>query len=209
MKKILVAEDEPTLREGIASAFRDRDWQVSEASDAGQAIARLEEEVFDVLLTDYKMPDRSGLEVLKRCKMLNEGTVAVVMTAYGTVESAVEAMKAGAFDYALKPFDLEELELKVERALEHRRLLARLQAYDRETIIPRFENIVGESPQMKEVFRTIEKVARSNATVIILGETGVGKEVLVRAIHRASPRASGPFVPINMLAVTPTLSPTA
>jgi DNA-binding NtrC family response regulator len=201
MKKILVAEDEPTLREGIAAAFRDRDWQVSEAADAGQAIARLEEEVFDVLLTDYKMPDRSGLEVLKRCKMLNEGTVAVVMTAYGTVESAVEAMKAGAFDYALKPFDLEELEMKVERALEHRRLIVRLQAYDRETIIPKFENIVGESPQMKEVFRTIEKVARSNATVIILGETGVGKELVAEALHRNSSRADRPFVKMNCAAL--------
>mgnify|MGYP001765409915 CR=1 FL=1 len=201
MKKILVAEDEPTLREGIATAFRDRDWQVCEASDAGEAITRLEEEVFDVLLTDYKMPDRSGLEVLKRCKMLNEGTVAVVMTAYGTVESAVEAMRAGAFDYALKPFDLEELEMKVERALEHRRLLARLQAYDRETIIPRFENIVGESPQMRDVFRTIEKVARSNATVIILGETGVGKELVAEALHRNSSRADRPFVKMNCAAL--------
>jgi DNA-binding NtrC family response regulator len=201
MKKILVAEDEPTLREGIAAAFRDRDWQVSEASDASEAIARLEEEVFDVLLTDYKMPDKSGLEVLKRCKMLNEGTVAVVMTAYGTVESAVEAMRAGAFDYALKPFDLEELEIKVERALEHRRLLARLQVYDRESIIPRFENIVGESPQMRDVFRTIEKVARSNATVIILGETGVGKELVAEALHRNSSRADRPFVKMNCAAL--------
>ena len=147
------------------------------------------------------MPDRSGLEVLKRCKMLNEGTVAVVMTAYGTVESAVEAMKAGAFDYALKPFDLEELEMKVERALEHRRLIVRLQAYDRETIIPKFENIVGESPQMKEVFRTIEKVARSNATVIILGETGVGKELVAEALHRNSSRADRPFVKMNCAAL--------
>jgi DNA-binding NtrC family response regulator len=133
--------------------------------------------------------------------MLNEGTVAVVMTAYGTVESAVEAMKAGAFDYALKPFDLEELEMKVERALEHRRLIVRLQAYDRETIIPKFENIVGESPQMKEVFRTIEKVARSNATVIILGETGVGKELVAEALHRNSSRADSPFVKMNCAAL--------
>ena len=166
MKKILVAEDERTLREGIATAFRERGWEVVEAADGQQAIARLEEAVFDVLVTDYQMPERNGLEVLKRCKMINDGTVGVVMTAYGTVESAVDAMKAGAYDYVLKPFDLEEMELKVERALEHRRLLARIEAYDRSQIIPRFENIVGESPQMKEVFRTIEKVSRSNATKV-------------------------------------------
>jgi len=201
MKKILVAEDEPTLREGIATAFRDRGWQVEEAVDGEAAIARLEQEVYDVLVTDYKMPGSNGLEVVKRCKMLNETTVALMMTAFGTVDSAVDAMKAGTFDYVLKPFDLEELEMKVERALEHRRLLSRLQAYDREVVLPKFENIVGESPQMQEVFRTIEKVARSNATILILGETGVGKELVAEALHRNSSRAEGPFVKMNCAAL--------
>jgi len=201
MKKILVAEDEQTLREGIATAFRERGWEVVEAADGQQAMARLEEAVFDVLVTDYQMPERNGLEVLKRCKMINDGTVGVVMTAYGTVESAVDAMKAGAYDYVLKPFDLEEMELKVERALDHRRLLARIEAYDRSEIVPKFENIVGESPQMKEVFRTIEKVSRSNATVLILGETGVGKELVAEALHRNSSRADRPFVKMNCAAL--------
>ena len=201
MKKILVAEDEPTLREGIVTAFRDRGWQVTEAADGAEAMERLENEVFDVLVTDYKMPHRTGLDVLKRSKMINEGTVAVVMTAYGTVESAVEAMKAGAYDYVLKPFELEELELKVERALEHRRLLARLAAYDRQTLIPTFENIVGESPQMKEIFRTIEKVAHSNATVMVLGETGVGKELVAEALHSNSSRSNRAFVKMNCAAL--------
>jgi DNA-binding NtrC family response regulator len=133
--------------------------------------------------------------------MINEGTVGLVMTAYGTVESAVEAMKAGAYDYVLKPFDLEEMEMKVERAVEHRRLLARIEAYDRSEIVPRFENIVGESPQMREVFRTIEKVARSNATVLVLGETGVGKELVAEALHRNSSRADRPFVKMNCAAL--------
>jgi DNA-binding NtrC family response regulator len=201
MKKILVAEDEQTLREGIATAFRDRGWEVTEAADGNEAVARIEEEVFDVLVTDYKMPEKSGLEVLKRAKLINESTVGIVMTAYGTVESAVGAMKAGAYDYVLKPFDLEELELKVERALEHRRLLARIQVYDRETLIPKFENIVGESPQMRDVFRTIEKVARSNATVLVLGETGVGKELVAEALHRNSSRSDRPFVKMNCAAL--------
>ncbi len=201
MKKMLVAEDERTLREGIATAFRDRGWDVVEAGDGAEAFARLEESVFDVLVTDYQMPQKNGLEVLKRSKMINEGTVGLVMTAYGTVESAVEAMKAGAYDYVLKPFDLEEMELKVERAIEHRRLLARIEAYDRSEIVPRFENIVGESPQMREVFRTIEKVARSNATVLVLGETGVGKELVAEALHRNSSRADRPFVKMNCAAL--------
>jgi DNA-binding NtrC family response regulator len=147
------------------------------------------------------MPEKNGLDVLKRSKMINEGTVGLVMTAYGTVESAVDAMKAGAYDYVLKPFDLEEMEMKVERAVEHRRLLARIEAYDRSEIVPRFENIVGESPQMKEVFRTIEKVARSNATVLVLGETGVGKELVAEALHRNSSRADRPFVKMNCAAL--------
>jgi DNA-binding NtrC family response regulator len=205
MKKILVAEDEPTLREGIVTAFRDRGWQVTEAADGAEAMERLENEVFDVLVTDYKMPHRTGLEVLKRSKMINEGTVAVVMTAYGTVESAVEVMKAGAYDYVLKPFELEELEIKVERALEHRRLMARLHAYDRQSIVPTFENIVGESPQMKEIFRTIEKVAHSNATVLVLGETGVGKELVAEALHRNSSRANLAFVKMNCAALNESL----
>jgi two-component system response regulator HydG len=133
--------------------------------------------------------------------MLNEGTVALMMTAFGTVESAIEAMKAGTFDYILKPFDLEELEMKVERAMEHRRLLSRLQVYDRDVLVPKFESIVGESPQMKEIFRTIEKVARSNATVLVLGETGVGKELVAEALHRNSSRANGPFVKMNCAAL--------
>jgi DNA-binding NtrC family response regulator len=201
MKKMLVAEDESTLREGIATAFRDRGWDVVEATDGAEAFARLEESVFDVLVTDYQMPEKNGLEVLKRSKMINEGTVGLVMTAYGTVESAVEAMKAGAYDYVLKPFDLEEMEMKVERAIEHRRLLARIEAYDRSEIVPRFENIVGESPQMKEVFRTIEKVSRSNATVLVLGETGVGKELVAEALHRNSSRSDRPFVKMNCAAL--------
>jgi len=201
MKKILVVEDETNLREGILTAFLDRDWQAVGASDAPEAFQALEGEVFDVVLTDFKMPEGDGLEVIKRCKMLNEGTVVLMMTAYGTVESAIDAMKAGAHDYILKPFDLEELELKVDRGIEHRRLLARVQAYDREIIIPRFENIVGESPQMKDVFRMIEKVARSNASVLILGETGVGKELVAEALHRNSSRQDQAFVKMNCAAL--------
>jgi DNA-binding NtrC family response regulator len=201
MKKILVAEDEPTLREGIAAAFEARGWHVTQVDNGVDAISVLEGESFDVVVTDFKMDQADGVAVLKRCRMLNEGTAVIMMTAFGTVETAVEAMKAGAHDYVLKPFGLEELELKVERALEHRRLVARVEAYDRQIIIPRFENIVGDSPQMSEVFRTIDKVARSNATVLVLGETGVGKELIAEALHRNSARKGSPFVKMNCAAL--------
>jgi DNA-binding NtrC family response regulator len=201
MKKILVVEDEPTLREGIATAFRDRGWEAVEAEDGNQAVEALEGQSFDLVVTDYKMPESTGLDVLRRAKLVNETTVVLMMTAYGTVETAVEAMKSGAHDYILKPFDLEELEVKVEKALEHKRLLARVEAYDRQMVIPKFENIVGESPAMKDVFRTIEKVARSNATVLIRGETGVGKELVAEALHRNSSRQDQPFVKMNCAAL--------
>jgi DNA-binding NtrC family response regulator len=201
MKKLLVVEDEKNLRDGIVTAFQDVGWEVSQASDGAEAIAMLESEVYDVLVTDYQMPGNDGIEVLKRCKMINESTVVLMMTAYGTIESAVEAMQAGTYDYILKPFNLEELELKVDKALEHRKLLARVEAFDREVVIPRFENIVGDSPQMQEVFGTIRKVARSNATVLVLGETGVGKELIAEALHRNSSRADQPFVKMNCAAL--------
>ncbi len=201
MKKILVVEDESTLREGVTTAFDDRGWQVTTAAAADEAIKLLEQEMFDVVVTDYKMPGGSGMDVVRRCKQVNESTVVLMMTAFGTVESAVEAMKTGAYDYVMKPFALEELELKVDKALEHRRLLVKIEAYDREAIIPRFENIVGESPQMKAIFTSIQKVARSNATVLVLGETGVGKELVAEALHRNSARASLPFVKMNCAAL--------
>jgi len=201
MKKILIVEDEANLREGIATAFQDRGWGVVTAADGDQAFKALEGEVFDIVVTDYKMPGAGGLEVVRRTKTLNEGTLVLMMTAYATVESAIEAMKAGAYDYVLKPFALEELELKVDRGLEHRRLAARVQVFDRDTIIPRFQNIVGESPPMKQIFHTIEKVARSNASVLILGETGVGKELVAEALHCNSSRQSHPFVKMNCAAL--------
>jgi DNA-binding NtrC family response regulator len=201
MKKILVVDDEQNLREGIVTAFETRGWQVSAAEDGAQACSMIEGEIFDVIITDYKMPGKSGLDVLKKAKQISEGTVVLLMSAYGTVESAIEAMRAGVYDYVLKPFDLDELELKVEKALEHRRLLVKVEAFDRETIIPCFENIIGESHQMRAVFRMIEKVSRSNATVLVLGETGVGKELVAAALHRNSARADQPFVKMNCAAL--------
>ena len=201
MKKLLVVEDEQNLREGIVTAFADQGWEVSQAANGEEAIRLLESEIYDVLVTDYQMSGNDGIDVLKRCKMINESTVVLMMTAYGTIESAVEAMQAGTYDYILKPFNLEELEMKVDRALQHRKLLARLEAFDRETLIPKFENIVGDSAVMKEVFKTIQKIARSNATVLVLGETGVGKELIAEALHRNSSRTDQPFIKMNCAAL--------
>ncbi len=201
MRKILVAEDERNLREGIAEAFRDAGHEVVEAAAGDEALASVEAQVFDLVITDYKMPGLDGLELLRRIRMVNDSTAVIMMTAYGTVEGAVQAMRLGAYDYIQKPFNLEELELKAERALEHRRLLSRLMEFDRRDLVGRFDNIVGESPSMRRVFEMISKVAPSNATVLILGETGTGKELIAEAIHRNSARKDGPFVKINCAAL--------
>lgn len=201
MRKILVAEDERNLREGIAEAFRDAGHDVTEAADGQQALTALEQQMFDLVITDYKMPFSDGLEVLRRVRMINDVTPVIMVTAYGTVEGAVQAMRFGAFDYIQKPFNLEELELKAQRAFEHRRLVSRLQEFDRREVVGQFDNIVGESSVMRRIFDVVGKVAPSNATVLILGETGTGKELIAEAIHRNSQRKDGPFVKINCAAL--------
>jgi DNA-binding NtrC family response regulator len=201
MRKILVAEDERNLREGIAEAFREAGHDVSQAQDGEEALEAIQTQIFDLVVTDYKMPGIDGLELIRRVRMVNDQTAVIMMTAYGTVEGAVEAMRLGAFDYIQKPFNLEELELKAERALEHRRLVSRLMAIDAREIVGQFDNIVGESASMKRIFDVVTKVAPSQATVLILGETGTGKELVAEAIHRNSDRADGPFVKINCAAL--------
>jgi DNA-binding NtrC family response regulator len=201
MKRILVAEDEEHLREGIAAAFAEAGHEVVQAKDGGEAVKILDEQVFDLVVTDYKMPGRDGIEVLRRARLVDEKLPVIMMTAYGTVEHAVEAMRLGAYDYVQKPFQLEELELKAEKALEHGRLLRRLESLDRRELIGSFDRIVGESPGMKRIFEIIRKVAPSNATVLVLGETGTGKELIAEAIHHSSGRSDGPFVKTNCAAL--------
>jgi DNA-binding NtrC family response regulator len=202
MKNILIAEDESTLREGLSQAFSENGFKVVQAASGREAIERMERQVFDLVVTDLKMPGGDGMEVLKRARNVNEETPVIIMTAFGTVEGAVEAIKQGAYDYIQKPFSIDELELKIQRALEHRRLLQKV-SYLGDA--PGAEGIVGESGSMKEIFITIEKVAGSNATVLIVGETGTGKELIAEAIHRNSPRRDSNFVKMNCASLTDTL----
>ena len=202
MKNILIAEDEKILREGISQAFSEGGFKVVEAASGREAIEKLDRQVFDLVVTDLKMPGSDGMEVLKRAKAVNEQTLVIMMTAFGTVESAVEAIKHGAYDYIQKPFSIDELEVKIQRALEHHRLVRKVTYLG---ITPGSEGIIGESRVMKELFKTIEKVAASNATVLIQGETGTGKELIAEAIHRNSARRENNFVKMNCASLTDTL----
>ena len=202
MGKILVVEDNDVLRSSVVQALVENSHIVTEVGDGEDATERLQEESFDVVLTDMRMPKRSGLEVLRYAKSVNELTVVIMMTAFGTIESAVEAMKNGAYDYIQKPFELEELEVKINRALEHRRDSGVLQILrSQNNVLLEHNNIVGNSPQIKKVLEIIKKIAKSNASILITGETGTGKELIASLAHYNSLRAKQSFVKVNCAAL--------
>jgi Nif-specific regulatory protein len=202
MGRILVADDHDALRRGLARALTEAGHEVDEAANGNAAIARLHESYFDVVLSDLRMGGSDGLDVLKTTKSLHPTTAVILMTAFGSVSTAVEAMKSGAFDYVQKPFEIEEMEVKIEKALELRRLHRELD-YLRHTQqdIYDFDRIVGSGGALARVLAIVRKVAKSNTTVLIRGETGTGKELIAGAIHHNSPRAGRNFVRVNCAAL--------
>jgi DNA-binding NtrC family response regulator len=199
---VLVADDERGTREGLERALRER-YSVLVAEDGQKALQFLEAQPVDVLITDLKMPGMNGMALLKRAMSLQKPPVAIVMTAYGSVDSAVEAMQAGACHYLQKPnINLDELELVIQRALGARQVEAE-NASLREQLDRKFgmENILGESAPMREVFDVVQQVAPTRATVLVSGETGTGKELVAHAIHNLSPRKKAPFVAVHAAAL--------
>jgi DNA-binding NtrC family response regulator len=202
MGRILVADDHDALRHGLARALAAAGHQVEEAPNGNDAIERLHDGPFDVILSDLKMGGSDGLEVLRTAKTLHPSTAVILMTAFGTVHTAVEAMKSGAFDYVQKPFEIEEMEVKIEKALEMRRMRHELD-YLRHTQndIYDFDRIIGSSAALQKVLTVVRKVAKSHTTVLIRGETGTGKELIAGAIHHNSLRGSRNFVKVNCAAL--------
>src|SRR5213592_4918489 len=202
MGRILVADDHDSLRRGIVRALSDAKHEVDEAPNGNVAIEKLHEGQFDVVLSDLKMGGSDGLDVLRTTKALHPTTAVILMTAFGSVHTAVEAMKIGAFDYVQKPFEIEEMELKIDKALELRRMRHELD-YLRHTQqdIYNFEHIIGSSGALQRVLSVVKKVAKSNTTVLIRGETGTGKELIAGAIHHNSLRAGRNFVKVNCAAL--------
>ena len=201
-RRILVADDHDSLRRGIARALTDVGHEVEEAANGNAAIERLHQCQFDVVLCDLKMGGSDGLDVLRTSRALHPTTTVILMTAFRSVHTAVEAMQNGAFDYVQKPFEIEEMELKIEKALEHRRLKYEID-YLRHTQqdIYDFNRIVGASGALQRVLDIVRKVAKSNTTVLIRGETGTGKELIAGAIHHNSTRATRNFVRVNCAAL--------
>src|SRR5204863_1103111 len=202
MGRILIADDHDALRRGLLRALTEAGHDCDEAPNGNAAIEKLHESYYDVVLSDLKMGGSDGIEVLKTTKALHPTTAVILMTAFGSVSTAVEAMKVGAFDYVQKPFEIEEMELKIDKALELRRMRHELD-YLRHTQqdIYNFEHIIGSSGALQRVLSVVKKVAKSNTTVLIRGETGTGKELIAGAIHHNSLRSNRNFAKVNCAAL--------
>jgi len=203
---ILVVDDEESVRDSLYNWFIEDGYKVECAESAKAALSILESEPYDIVLADIKMPGMDGLEMLKRIKSLSKETIVIVMTAFATVDTAVQALKDGAFDYVTKPFDPDDLSHLIRNASNQITLTAENE-YLKEKVVKleNVEDLIGHSEAMQKVFREIESVASSNASVIITGESGTGKELVARAIHANSPRRFFPMVSVHCGALTESL----
>jgi DNA-binding NtrC family response regulator len=202
MPSILIVEDEVKMQRLLQLSLAEEGYNTQAASDAEAGLKLLHQSKFDLVITDLKLPGMDGLEFLQSVKRSDAQLPVVLMTAFGTVETAIRAMKAGASDYVLKPFSLEEIKLVIKKELDVRRLQEENRDL-REALGKRYEfkNIVARSEKMQEVLAMVERVAPTNSTVLLGGESGAGKDLIARAIHQHSRRASGPFVKINCAAI--------
>jgi len=204
--RVVVIDDEVNAAQALETLLREDGYEVERANDARSGLQLVEKNAPDVVLTDLRMPGMNGLELLAKVKEIHPETMVIMMTAYGTVKTAVEAMKRGAEDYLSKPIDVEELEVVIQKALDRKVLLEEARSL-RERLEQkyRFDNLVGESPEMLAVFKTIRQVAPSSASVLLLGESGTGKELFAQALHQNSPRRHKPFVKVACAALPETL----
>jgi DNA-binding NtrC family response regulator len=202
MPSILIVEDEPKMRRLLEMNLADQGFTTHSAGDAEAGLKLLNTEKIDLVVSDFKLPGMNGLEFLQAVKRANAALPVVIMTAYGSVESAVEAMKFGASDYVLKPFSLAEMVMVVRKELDSRNLREENRSL-REALGRRYEysNVIANSSKMQEVLALVERVAPTNSTVLLGGESGVGKDLIARAIHEHSSRSSGPFLKINSTAI--------
>ncbi len=202
MARVLVVDDERSMRELLEIVLRKAGHEVESEEDGAVACERIARDEYDLVITDLKLGRRSGIEVLERTKQLHPTTEVVVITAFATTQNAIQAMKLGAYDYVLKPFKLDELSLVVQKALEKRSIV-------RENVSlkqklgerSRYGRLLGRSQAMRELYQLIDKIGPTRATVLVTGESGVGKELVARAVHEKSPRAGAPFVAVNCGAI--------
>jgi DNA-binding NtrC family response regulator len=202
MPRILVVDDEPSILSVFGTLLKAQNHEVTPARSGEAALALLQQQPFDLMISDIRMGAMDGMQLLREARRDHPGIAVILLTAFGTVETAVEAMKEGAFDYVTKPFKVDELLLTVQRALQYQNLLTENVAL-KEELAGRyqFENIVSESVGMRKVCEMIERVAPTDTTVLVLGESGTGKELVAKAIHAHSSRKTKNFLPINCAAL--------
>ena len=204
--RILVVDDESSHRQMIEAVLSAEGYEISQADDGQTAIVAVEDRFYDLVIMDIRMPKISGIEALKKIKSISPGIPIIIMTAYASVGNAVEALKSGAYDYLIKPLDIEELKILVVKALRFRQL-EQENVYLKERLNNRFDfsKILGRSPVMNSLFETMALVAPSEATVLIVGDSGTGKELIASAVHQNSPRKDRPLIKVNCAALPETL----
>jgi len=206
MGKVLVVDDEQSMRDFLAIMLKKEGYDVVTAENGADALKAVQAEIFDLVISDVKMPGIDGIAVLKTIKEISPETAVIMITAFAAAETAVEAMKLGASDYIIKPFMVDELRLVIDNSLEKRHLRKENILLKREMESRAgFENFIGKSEPMQKVFALIRQVAETNSTVLITGESGTGKELVAKAVHFNSPRKNGPFVTVNCGALPETL----
>lgn len=198
--KILIIDDEEHMCWALERAMRQEGYQAISTTRGSKGLELIKEHAPTLVILDLKMPEMDGLEVLKKIRELNPRLPVVMLTAHGSIETAIEAMKLGASDYLTKPFDLDELKLVIKQNLQVSQLASEVD-FLRSELQKKYSQLIGQSPAMQEVLKLIDRVAQSNATVLITGESGTGKEVAAVTIHQHSPRRDGPFVPVNCAAI--------
>ncbi len=201
-KNILVVEDDNATRDTMIDLLSEAGYEVESARNGEEAIAMAREYTFDIVITDLKMPKGDGIQVLEEIKKIDNRTIVIICTGYGTVDTAVKAMKLGAYEYITKPIKIEEIKLVVQRALDYQRLKTENVLLQKQLKAKyKFKNLIGDSEVMQQSFQFIEKIAATNSTVMICGESGTGKELVARAIHYNSDRRNEPMVPVNCGAI--------
>ena len=204
--RILIVDDEAAIRDSLSLIINEEGYQTATASNGRIALEKVQEGPFDLVITDLKMPEMGGIEFFEKLKVLSPNTSVIIITAYATLESAIQALRLGAYDYIIKPLDFDDVLLRISRLMEHRDLVAE-NKFLRDEIHEKFDisNIIGESPQMKKVFRLIKKVAHTKGNILITGKSGTGKDLVARAIHYNSQREKRRFVAINCGAIVENL----
>jgi DNA-binding NtrC family response regulator len=204
--RVLIVDDDPVALDLLREVLSKENYVVTSALSAEEAISQGIENIFDVIITDVRMGEKNGLDVLRSFKKTSPETAIIMITAFGSIDTAIEAIREGAFDYISKPFKLEEIKITVRRALEQRKLLRENQYYRQELLEKyQFKNVIGRTPQMLNVYKTIARVADTKSTVLLYGERGTGKELIARSIHYNSRRIDRPFVTVDCASLVETL----